>query len=583
LDDDTPLTLANPANSIDLRDFPLPGPLSGLAAGNSKPADPSSAVSIAFRDDAANVGLSFQYFNSGSRPGNGQKMYEFNGGGCAVLDYDGDGLPDLYLTQGCRWPVMPDQREHLDRLFRNLGNGKFRDVTAEAGLQENRFSLGVAVGDFDNDGFDDLYVSNIGRNRLYRNRGDGTFHDVTERAGVGDPRWSTSCLMADLNGDGLPDLYSTNYLQGHDVFTRVCRHKDGNPRMCMPFNFDASPDQLFLNQGNGRFENVTEKCGIAAPNGEGLGVVAADWTGDGKLSVFVANDVVANFFFVNHTKDAGGPPRFFEQAVVAGLAYNRDGRAEGCMGIAAGDIDGNGTVDLFVTNFYRESNTLYRLTAPLAFEDLTREAGLALSGTPMLGFGAQFLDADLDGRADLILTNGHVDDYRNYARPYRMPAQFHRNLGGGRFQELSAKKLGPFFAKKHLGRGLALIDWNRDGREDVVISHLDAPVALLTNITTETGHFLAVRLRGVRCSRDAIGTAVTVETVSGRQVRQLTAGGGYQASNERRLVFGLGKDDRVRKLTIRWPSGTVQQYDDLTADRELTFVENVQRAFSSPK
>jgi tetratricopeptide (TPR) repeat protein len=579
----TPATF-NPAEQIDLSEFSRPShtlqkPVPATAATAAKDAQERTAIS--FRDDAAAAGLAFRYFNSPSRPGAGQKMYEFNGGGCAVLDYDGDGLPDLYFTNGCRWPVRENRFDHLDRLYRNVGDGTFRDVTQQAGLAENRFSLGVTVGDFDNDGFPDLYAANIGPNRLYRNNGDGTFSDVTGTAGVGDPRWSTSCLMADLDGDGHPEIYSVNYLEGADVFHRVCAHADGTPRMCMPFHFPGSQDQLYQNLGDGRFENVTSKSDITVPNGRGLGIVAADWTGDGRLSLFVANDTVANFFFINRTK-AGGRLRFSEQAVLSGVALNRNGQAEGCMGIAAGDAFGDGRLSLYVTNFYQETNTLYRCTGGPTFEDVTRSAGLAGPSLPMLGFGTQFLDADLDGHLDLILTNGHIDDYRKYGRPYRMRAQFHRNRGDGRFEELFASKLGPFFAGKRLGRGLARVDWNRDGREDAVISHLDGPVALLTNTTGNAGNFLALRLRGVACSRDAIGTSVQVRLGKRTLVRQLTAGDGYQASNERRLVFGLGAASRIDTVAVRWPSGRVQQFAPSAVNREFIAIEGRQQLHELP-
>ncbi|MCH8830690.1 MAG: VCBS repeat-containing protein, partial [Planctomycetes bacterium] len=557
----SPLTLCCrpflPSN-FDLSTFPLPKWESKLASPQQLPSPVQSQVS--FRDDAKSAGLVFEYFNSPSAPGKGQRMYEFNGGGCAVLDYDSDGWPDLYFTQGCRWPVKDGSSEHVDRLFRNLGNGRFADVTREAGLSENRFSTGVAVGDFDNDGFPDLYIANIGRNRLFRNNGDGTFEDVTDAAGVADPRWSTSCVIVDLNGDSLPDIYSVNYLQGPTIFETVCKHQDGQPRICLPFHFSAAQDQLFLNLGDGRFENVTAKSGIRVSNGKGLGVVAADWQGKGRIGLFVANDTVPNSFFQNRGPQPDGTPSFQERGLSAGIALNRDGRAEGCMGIAVGDADGDGDLDLFVTNFYRETNTLYRSLRGLTFNDVTREAGLAEPSRALLGFGTQFLDADLDGRLDLLVTNGHIDDYRRYGRPYEMPAQFFWNRGGGRFAVQPAQRVGPYFARKLLGRSLARLDWNRDGKEDAVISHLNQPVALLTNTTKRCGRYLSIRLRGVRSSRDAIGTTVVVHTENRKITRQLTAGDGYQASNQRLLVFGLANAKTVERVDVIWPSGMKESF-----------------------
>eukprot|EP00913_Durusdinium_trenchii_P013411 g12592.t1 len=578
-----PLTLAcrlDESLKVDLSKLPLPK--WKVTASGSPKSSAGDQPLITFRDDAKSAGLAFQYFNSPSRAGAGQRMYEFNGGGVAVLDFDNDGWPDLYLTQGCRWPVDETRRDHLDRLFRNLGNGRFEDVTAAAGLEENRFSTGVSVADFDNDGFDDLYIANIGANRLFRNNGDGTFADVTTTAGVGDKSWSTSCVVADFNGDALPDIYSANYLEGPSIFETVCKHQDGHPRMCMPFHFPAAQDQLYLNLGDGRFDNVTEKSGVRVPNGKGLGVVAGDWEGNGRLGLFVANDTVENFFFVNQGARADGTPQFQERGLAAGVAFNRNGKAEGCMGIAVGDADDDGRLDLFITNFLRETNTLYRSSAPGRFDDATREAGLARPSLTMLGFGTQFLDADLDGRLDLIVTNGHIDDYRRYGRPYKMPAQFFWNAGGGRFVLQSADRLGPHFSRELLGRGLARTDWNRDGREDAVISHLDQPAVLLTNTTKRTGNWLSIRLRGTRTSRDAIGATVVAHIGQRTIVRQLTAGDGYQASNQRELIFGLGSSKRVDRLTVRWPGGATVEFRDTAPNQRLLAIEGRDRLIRLP-
>ena len=576
----SPLTVvcrSNRSLAVDLSHLPLPKWNSKSQDGLPSPGGSDKVVS--FRDDSRSAGIHFQYYNSPSTAGEGQRMYEFNGGGCGVLDYDMDGWPDLYFTQGCQWDRRDERSEHVDQFFRNSGNGRFDDVTGLAGTSESRFSTGITVGDFDNDGFPDLHIANIGRNRLYRNCGDGTFEDVTNEAGVDDPRWSTSCVMADLNGDSLPDLYSVNYLTGESVFERVCQHEDGQPRMCMPFHFPAAQDQLFLNLGDGRFSNVTEECGVQVANGKGLGVVAADWKGDGRLSLFVANDTVGNFLFVNDGTSESGIPRFVESGLIAGVAVNGDGKAEGCMGIAVGDANDDGGLDLFVTNFLRESNTLYQTSGDATFTDVTQPAGLAEPGRNLLGFGTQFLDADLDGHLDLLVANGHIDDYRRYGRPYRMPAQCFANNGNGRFTEQPAHQLGPYFSRKLLGRGLARVDWNRDGREDAVISHLDQPAVLLTNTTEQPGQFVAVRLRGVQSSRDAIGTTVLVHTQDRTMMRQLTAGDGYQASNERVLVFGLGRTGQVRRIEVRWPTGKNEAFDQIESDQEYLIVEGAGQLF----
>jgi len=562
---------------LDLSHLPLPNWSTESIDTQETTSVPKSAVS--FRDDAKAAGLSFQYFNNPSLPGTGQRMYEFNGGGAGVLDYDRDGWPDLHFTQGCEWPVREERIDSIDRLYRNSAAGEFDDVTVLARVLESGFSTGMAIGDVDNDGFPDIYVANIGRNRLLRNYGDGTFEDITSEAGVDDPRWSTSCVMADLNGDGLPDIYSVNYVTGDSVFTDVCQHEDGHPRMCMPFHFPGDQDQLYLNRGDGRFDNVTAESGIEIANGKGLGVVAVDWTQNGRLTLFVANDTVANFLFANKGNDADGIPQFHESGLISGAALNRDGRAEGCMGIAAGDANSDGTVDLFVTNFLRETNSLYLASDALMFDEVTRDAGLAEPSRDVLGFGTQFLDADLDGHLDLLISNGHIDDYRKYGRPYAMPAQFFVNDGAGRFTEQPAADLGPYFERRLLGRGMSRLDWNRDGLEDAVISHLDQPAALLTNTTAslEPRRFVTVRLCGAISARDAHGATVVVQSEGRRITRQLTAGDGYQASNERALVFGLGQSETIHQISVRWPSGLTETFSQASPNREYVVIEGAGR------
>jgi hypothetical protein len=483
----------------------------------------------------------------------------------------------VYLTQGCRWPPVAGQTEHLDRLYRNLGDGRFKDVTAASKLAEDRFSQGAAAGDFDNDGFADLYVANVGVNRLYLNQGDGTFRDVGAAAGINAEGWTTSCLLADLNGDGLAEIYDANYIQGDGVYEKRC-FQQGRGRACPPTIFEPQPDRFYLNLGDGRFEDRGESAGLRPPGGNGLGLVAGDFDGSGRLNLFVANDQDANFYFVNRAPAPGASPSFVEQGVLSGLAYDGDGKAQACMGVAAGDANGDGRLDLFVTNFYQESNTLYLQDAGGLFADATAASGLRAPSYEMLGFGAQFIDGELDGHPDLVLTNGHIDDFSHQGIPYEMPAQYFRGLGDGTFAQPPAGDLGPFFQQKRLGRGLARLDWNRDGKEDFVVSHLDSPAALATNTSRRTGHFLAVQLRGRQSSRDAIGATVTVEA-GGRSTKQwLTAGDGYQASNQRQLIFGLGKETRVDKLSIRWPSGAEQEFRDLASNREWIFVENSPRA-----
>ena len=560
----------NPGQSFDVSDFPLPS-FQDLDRGTPAVVEQTESV-IRFENVAEAAGIEFRYENDHDSAKAAMRMQEFTGGGTAVIDFNGDGWPDLYATQGCHWPPGSDQ-EHTDRLYRNLGDGRFADVTRSAGLLEFGYSQGATVGDFDNDGFPDLYVGNVGANRLFRNNGDGTFADVTEFSGAGGDEWTTSCLIADLNGDTLPDVYAVNYLGSNDVFSRICKDDRGIERSCKPFLFLAAQDRMYLNSGDGRFQDCTEVAGFVVPNGRGLGIVAADLSGSGQLDLFVANDGEPNFLFRNETPQRGEKPRFAEQGVWSGLAYERDGRAQATMGVATGDTNGDGCIDLFVTNYYEDSNILYVQTDQGLFFDRTREAALRDPGFLMLGFGTQFLDADLDGRQDLIVTNGHEGDYSDLGEPFQMPPQFFHNVGSGKFVELSPDTLGPFFCGKYLGRGLAKLDWNRDGREDFVVSHLDAPLALCSNQTENANHSLTVHLRGTRSDRDAIGTQVTITVGDKTLSRSLTAGDGYLASNQRILLFGLGTQSQVDTLTVRWPSGMVDRFSNIAADRELLLRE----------
>lgn len=590
---DEPQTVAefDPASRIDLSSFPLPrvptadSPTDANEGaqnegGSGKPATPAAPAArrtgepsaVAFADQAVAAGLEFTYYNSADLLTDGARMFEFSGGGVGAIDFDHNGWPDVYFTQGCTWPPQEGDFDRVDRLFRNEGDGRFADVTLLAGLGDERFGQGVAVGDYNSDGFADLYVANIGENRLYCNNGDGTFSDATLAAGIGGAAWTTSCVLADLNGDGLPDLYDVTYCQGEDVFDRICSHQ-GHAGICPPTQFAAQNDRLWLNLGDGRFDNVAAAAGIEAPHGYGLGVVAADLDGTGRLSLFVANDQTANFHFANTTAAPGAAPSFQEQAMFSGLALSREARAQACMGVAAGDADGDGRLDLYVTNYYDEYNTLYKQKPNGTFADVSQGAGLAAPSLHMLGFGTQFLDVDLDGRLDLVVANGHIMDLRRNNIPYAMRPQCMYNLGGGRFRELPADSLGQYFVDLHLGRALARLDWNRDGRDDFCVSHLEEPAALVSNRTDTPNRFLAITLAGVRSNRDAIGTTVAVKAGDLNQTVQLVAGDGYQASNERRSTIGVGPSQVAEELNVRWPSGHKQTFRNLETNREWLLVE----------
>lgn len=556
---------------LDLNRFPLPEWTNRRPASGGTASPDVVPCHVRFRDVASEVGVKFQYAN-GTTPVTGlEHMLQSTGGGIAVLDFDGDLWPDLYFAQSGVWPVSPGQPQR-DVLFRNLGNGRFDEVTLPANLGDDRYSQGVTAGDFNNDGFPDLYVCNVGVNRFYENQGDGTFREITAQTGTECDKWSLSCAFADFNGDGLPDLYVVNYLQLTEVMKRECKH-NGRPMGCAPTMFPAEQDRMYLNLGDGRFQDVTESSGIVAPDGKGLGLVIADFDESRRLSIFVGNDTTANFFFQNKTSVAGSLPNFVERALLSGLAFDEAGKAQSCMGIAVGDANEDGRLDLFVTNFYADSNTLYLQLPDQSFVDSTRDAQLRDPSFNMLGFGTQFLDGELDGLPDLVVTNGHVDRTFATGVPDVMPPQYFQNRGKGKFMEVSQVQLGPYFEAKCLGRSLVRLDWNRDGREDFCVSHLDVPAAILSNETPETGHFLTLHLRGVRAERDAIGTVVSVRAGDRRWVQQLTAGDGYMASNGRQLIFGLGAIELIDEIRIRWPSGSEQIFQKMPTNTELVAVE----------
>jgi tetratricopeptide (TPR) repeat protein len=563
---------SNPAGQIDLSSYALPDLRSNADLAAAARISSARAGLVRFEDSAAAAGIDFRYFNGAEPATDGKMIYQTLGGGVAALDYDGDLRPDLYFCQGAPAPDDNERHTYRDRLYRNRGDGRFDDVTFLAGLGDGRHTLGIAAGDLDDDGFADLYLANAGLNRLYRNNGDGTFSDTTAAAGLVSRRCTASCLIADLNGDSFPELYDVNYLAEPGVYTLTCP-RNGRDLTCGPRGFAAAQDQLFLNLGDGRYDEITHDCGIELPNGKGLGIVAADFAGNGFLNLFIANDDTPNFYFINQTPRRGDRPLFRDAALAAGLALSEDGKAQASMGIAIDDADGDGLLDLFVTNFYEEPDAFYRQITPDVFEDANRRFGLREATLFQLGFGTQFIDGDLDGFPDLIVTNGHIEDYSSEGQPFRMHPQYFRNVSGQRFEEVSSDSLGTFFAGKYLGRGLARIDWNCDGKEDVVISHLDSPAALLTNSTPNAGHFFALRLAGTRSSRDAVGTTVRCEAGGRVRIRQLTAGDGYMASNERQLIFGLGAAERVDRLTIQWPSGIEERFTGIAGDGHWLAIE----------
>lgn len=572
------------AAKVDTSDFPL-APVSSKPRMSANSVTSSDVAKVVFADVADSRGMKFTYFNNHNydvpdSEKTGMPIHEETGGGVAAFDLDGDAWPDVYFTQGCKWPPNPTDFKHLDQLYRNVRGDRFVDVTSQSSIVENGFSQGVSAGDLDNDGFCDLYVANIGTNRLFQNNGDGTFSEVIAATMSSRHDFTSSCLLTDVNGDGYPDLYDVNYVADEDI-DHLC-DTDGLLRGCPPRSYTAAVDRLWLSDGQGAFVDATEMSGLAQQAGLGLGIVAGDLDDSGVISLYVANDTDPNCWLVN-SAPPGQIPVFQNLAYQAGIALSGEGESQGSMGVAVADANGDGSLDLFVTNYFGEQNTLYQRSAAV-FTDQSLQSGLWKGGMSYVGFGTQFVDADLDGWSDLVVANGHTDDFTHRGNtPFRMAPQFFYNTGAGHFIELPASALGDYGSGEFLGRGLIRLDWNRDGREEVVVSNIQQPATLLENRTPGVGRFLCVRLIGVDADRDSVGATVQVACNDRILKAQLTSGDGYMASNQRQLVFGLGLMPQTGVVSIRWPASNSRSDHAIVPDSEMVFVEGRTAGYSIPR
>jgi enediyne biosynthesis protein E4 len=533
---------------------------------NTKMASLHSPTIPTFFDEAQSRGLVFAFDNGRTEQ---CQLPETMSGGVALLDFDGDGWLDVYAVQGGKFPPPPGPAPFCDRLFRNRGDGRFDDVTAKAGLAglPGGYGHGVAVGDYDNDGRPDLFVTRWRSYALYHNLGGGRFDDVTATVGLGGDRdWPTSAAWADLDNDGDLDLYVCHYLKWDEVRPTLCPARGKNAHSyCDPRFFPSLPDHVFRNDA-GRFVDVTDAAGFVDREGRGLGVVAADFDDDGRIDLFVANDTTANYLYHNL-----GGFRFIEQGQEAGVAASSSGGYQAGMGVACADFDGDGLVDIAVTNFYAESTSLYRNLGGGLFTDRTTAAGLFATTRFVLGFGLTAFDANNDGYPDLAQANGHVADFRP-AVPYAMPAQLLLNNGKGRFTDVS-EQAGPPWKVPRLARGLAVGDIDNDGRTDLVMVAENVPLALLRNHTDSQNHFLSLKLEGTDSNRDAVGARVSV-TASGRtQVAVRSGGGSFLSASDHRLHFGLGQTELVDQIDVTWPSGRRETHRGVTADMGYRLVE----------
>jgi enediyne biosynthesis protein E4 len=535
------------------------------------PTTPVAVESPYFRDVTADSGIDQTYHN-GEEAGH-LAILESLGGGVALIDFDGDGLLDVFLPGGGSFGGA-DGKEILGRrskLFRNQGGGKFRDVTAEVGLDRPLFyTHGAAVADYDCDGWSDLLVTGWGRLVLYHNEpapgGGRHFVEVTLKAGLTDTLWSTSAAWADLDGDGFPDLYVCHYVDWSFANHPRCSYAGaGQPDVCPPSQFNALPHLLYRNNGDGTFTDVSEKAGLyaggAKDKGKGLGVLACDLDGDGRVDLYVANDTTDKLLYVNR-----GGMKFEERGLRAGAARDDRGVANGSMGLAVGDPDGSGRPSLFVTNYQNELHGLYRNDGGGMFTYQTQASGVAAIGRQFVGFGTAFADLDLDGWEDVLISNGHVIHHPVGTTVAQEPVLL-RNTGKGRFA-IASDRGGLYFRSPHRGRGLVVGDLENRGRLDVVISHVNEPAVLLRNEVAGAGHWLGIELQG-EGRRDVVGARVTLEA-DGRTLSRFAYGGGsYLSSGDRRLLFGLGTADHVGKVVVDWPSGEPrrQTWDGLAVDR----------------
>lgn len=540
---------------------------------NSNPHRVAPCAAIEFENIIQQSKIKFELSNSVSPQ---RYTFETMVGGVALFDYNNDGLLDIFFTNGAAIPSLEKSGPaYWNRLYRNNGNGTFTDVTEKAGLQGVGYSMGVAAGDYDNDGFVDLYVTGFNRNQLFHNNGDGTFTDVTEKAGVGGmvpqmgKAWSVAAGWFDYNNDGLLDLFVTNYLNYSIGKAKLCA-QEGLPAYCSPVDFLGTPNILYRNNGDGTFTDVSEKSGISKYVGKGMGMAFADYDNDGFTDIFVANDTFENYLF--HNKGDG---TFTNVALAAGVAYNAFGNAIAGMAADFRDIDNDGHPDIFETAMFGEGFPLYRNLGDGQFTDLTAASGLAASTSRSTAWGVGAFDFDNDGLKDLFTTNSDILDnsMRLAHRPYPLPNRVFRNLGNLRFEDLSAKA-GSSFRTPAPHRGAAFGDLNNDGKIDVVVNVLNGSPEIWMNRSRSHNHWIILKLVGVKSNRDGLGTKVKITTSSGIQYNHATTSVGYNSSSDKRVHFGLGKAPVVDSIELSWPSGTKQILKNVKADQILTITEN---------
>ena len=521
---------------------------------------------VQFTDITAATGITFKHVASPEK----RYIVESMSGGVALFDYDNDGDLDVYFVNSLTVDLVKSKGKTKSELYRNDGDGKFTDVSAKSGVTDIGWGMGVAVGDYDNDGFEDLYITCLGPDHLLKNNGNGTFSDVTDKAGVSDPRWTTGASFLDYDNDGDLDLFVSNYVD-FDINHlpefgkgQTCQYKSV-PVQCGPRGLKGAGDSLFRNNGNGTFSNVTNQAGVADANGfYGLAVLTGDFDDDGLIDIFVANDSTPNFHYRNK-----GNGTFEEIGFTAGTAVNENGSEQGCMGVTAGDYDHDGRIDIFVTNFADEYNTLYRNDGANSFTDLSYAAKVAAVSLPHVAWGTKFFDYDNDGWVDLFVANGHV--YPQLPN-YRQPKLLHRNNGDGTFTEV-AGQFGKVLSDLRASRGVAFGDIDNDGDVDLVICDLDGPPQVLRNDGGNANNSILVKTVGVKSNRSGIGAQVKVVAGELSQVDEVRSGDSYISQSDLRLHFGLDQRTKVDLIQVRWPSGAIDKVTGVGVNRVVTIKE----------
>lgn len=529
---------------------------------------------VIFTDVTRDSGINF----INVAPAEKKYIVESMGGGLALFDFDNDGKLDIYLLNSYSVSAaLSKQPRPKAALYRNLGNGRFEDVATNAGVADPGWAMGVSVADFDNDGLDDIHVTCFGPNKLYRNRGGGKFEDVTAKAGVNDDRFSTGSAWGDFDRDGDLDLMVTNYvafkLDDLPQFGKgaLCQYK-GVPVQCGPRGLPGAGDSLFRNNGDGTFTDISKKAGVDDPAGHyGLGVTWIDFDDDGWPDIFIANDATPNYAYRNNRDGT-----FTEKAFELGCAVDESGLEQGSMGISFGDYDRDGLLDLVVTNFSDQYNTIYKKTKDGGYIDASRNTKTADISLPYVGWGTKFFDYDNDGWLDLLVVNGHVYPQIEGAYPGGMYAQrtlFYRNLRDGTFEEIAAQ-CGTALMQRRVSRGTVFGDYDEDGDVDVIVNDLDGPPMLLRNDGGgKAGHWISLKLAGTKSNRNAVGARVSVKTGSLVQIDEVRAGDSYISHSDFRLHFGLGSAQTVDEIEVKWPAGGVQKVTKVPVDRVISIVE----------